>query len=271
MVKLLLVEPLAHIPGYFEEYVRCLSQPLAAGGMDVSLLTFDGLVTGAWPAEGVRHTSFVERTGRTGRACRFLPRLMPIKAIRQVLGEVLATACALALALRMSRKESFDIVHVPGVALPELFYPLFALLQRRGNIVYGLWIHSREEDVRDWATRFSDAARHLEMVRCLRLLAGIVVAGRPGIAATNWLYGRAMKMNRLTFICNYPAVMVTYARAPFRERIFLIPMAVYAPPGAPVSREEARRHLGLPDGQLVLLHFGTNHSYKDFPTVFAAL
>ncbi len=55
-VKLLLVEPLAHTPGYFEEYVRCLSQPLAAGGVDVNLVTFDGLVNNARAAgRGAAH------------------------------------------------------------------------------------------------------------------------------------------------------------------------------------------------------------------------
>jgi glycosyltransferase involved in cell wall biosynthesis len=270
-VKLLLVEPLAHTPGYFEEYTRCLSQSLVAGGVEISLVTFDGLVNNAQPVAGVRHMSFVEEAGRQGRACRFLLKLIPFRSFREVCGELLGTVCCLGAALRIARRESFDVIHVPGVALPELFYPLFALFQRKRNIVYSLWIHSREEDVKGWGARFRDAVRHLQMVRCLRLLAGLAIAGRPGIAVTNWLCRRAMKRNCLTFISNSPAITATYARAPFRDRIVLIPMAVHSSSAAPVSKAEARQYLDIPQEQLMLLHFGTNHAYKDFPSIFAAL
>ncbi len=269
-MKLLLVEPLAHTPGYFEEYVRCLSGPLAARGIDISLVSFDGLVDSQGLVAGVRHISFVEAAGRRGRVCRLLPRLIPLRPIRQVADEIQATACTLEMARRVCRRESFDVIHVPGVAVPEVFYPLFALLQRRKNIVYGLWVHSREEDVRGWGAKFGSAVLHLELARCLRLLAALVLGGRPGIALTNRLYRRAMRRNRLTFLSDSPSITATYARAPFRDRIFTIPLAVYSPSAAPVSREEARRRLQLADGHLVLLHFGTNHAYKDFRTIFAA-
>ncbi len=270
-MKLLLVEPLAHTPGYFEEYTRCLSRSLVDDGVEVSLVTFNGLVSNAQAPAGVRHLSFVKEAGLPGRACRWPLKLIPFKSFREMFGELQGTVCGLGAALRLARRERFDIIHVPGVALPELFYPLFALSQRRRNLVFSLWIHSREGDVQGWGAGFRDALRHLQVARCLRLLAGRAIAGRPGVAVSGWLYRRAMKRNRLTCIADSPDTAANYALAPFRERIFTITLAVYSPSAAPVSREEARRHLGLPEGALVLLHFGTNHAYKDFRSIFAAL
>lgn len=270
-MRILLVEPVAHMPGYFAEYVRGLSKALAESGADISLVTFDGLAGDGQTGINVRHTSFVESAGRTGRLCRSLPGLIPLKSIRGVFSEILSTTCGLGLALRMAKKEPFDIIHVPAIPLPEYFYPTFALLLNKRNIVFGLWIHSREEDIKGWGTRFKQAISHRQLTRCLRLMVSVVLAGKPGMLVTNHLHRWAMKRNHLSFISDSPSIIETYASAPFRDRLRLIPLAVDTPWATPVPGTTARQRLNLPQDKFVLLHFGTNHAYKDFPTIFKAV
>jgi len=259
------------MPGYFAEYVRGLSRALAVSGADIRLVTFDGLVGDGQTGINVRHTSFVESAGRTGRLCRSLPRLIPLKSIRGVFSEILSTTCGLGLALRMAKKEPFDIIHVPAIPLPEYFYPMFALLLNKRNIVFGLWIHSREEDIKGWGTKFKQAISHRQLTRCLRLMVSVVLAGKPGMLLTNQLHRWAMNRNRLSFISDSPSIIETYTKAPFRDRLYLIPLAVDIPWDTPVPKARARQHLDLPQDKLILLHFGTNHAYKDFPTIFKAV
>lgn len=271
VVRVLMIEPAAHLPGYSGPYVMGLCRALSERGVDVTLVTFDDSKSGIQMGARVEVVSFIRNVRLCGRVVSFLPKVVPLGSMRGMLEEVLSATCVLALGLRIVKKREFDVVHVPTVPLPELFYPAFALLLANRSIVLGVWVHSRREDIRDWGAKFKQALWHRQLARCFYLVQCISLAGKPGSLVTNQLYRWAMRKNRIRFLSDSRSTIDSYAGAPFHKRMNFIPLAVDVPPVGQMSKAQARRHLELPQDRLLLLHFGTNHRYKDFATIFAAV
>lgn len=270
-MRVLIVEPQGHLPGHFSEYVRGLCKALVAKDVDVTLVTFDGLLNDAQMGINIQHVSFVENAGLCGRVARSFPKVIPSKFIQKVVSEILSTICGLGLALRIARKRNFDAIHVSSCILPEWFYPGFALLLKNRNTVFSLWNHSREEEIKGWGVKFKQALSRRQPMRCYYLTLSAVVGGKPGVLVRNQLYRWASSRNRLSFTSDSRSIIESYARAPFHDRIYHISLAVNAPGAPRVSKAEARQYLKLPQDGLILLHFGTNHTFKDFATIFEAV
>ena len=74
-MRVLLVEPLGHWAGHFSTHTKYLTRALIDAGVDVTLLTYDGLLGGL--DDKVKHISFTSKTGALATLIRYLPRLFP--------------------------------------------------------------------------------------------------------------------------------------------------------------------------------------------------
>ena len=265
-MKVLLVECLGHVGGHYSAHTNHLSQALTDVGVDITLLTFNGLVSEPAESPGkVKHISFTSRSGAIAPAWRFLSCHLP-----KVLNCIVSTICTFRLALREAQREKNAIIHILD-AYPHDFAPLwFASLVGHRNLIFTLFYPYRETDLEKLQARFKQALSERELRICLQLSLTRLLGARPATALKHSLYRRAGKRNRLAFISYTKSVHDSYFNSPFYDKI--IPMfrgIVIAEQGS-LTAFEARRTLGLPRDGAVFLHFGGNHSEKDFEVIFRA-
>lgn len=265
-MKVLLVEPLGHMGGHCSSHTKYLSQALADAGVDVTLLTFDGLLgePAAWSAE-VRHISFISTSGAFAPAWRFLCSHLPPS-----LSPIPATVCGFRLAVRWARREKNAVIDILD-AYPHDFAPVcFASIVNRRRLISTLHLVSREAEFKNWQARFREVLRKREIRRSFGLCLSGLLGTRPAAALKRLLYRRAARTNHLAFICYTKAVHDSYSNSPFYGKIVPMLYGVAMPEQAALTPLEARQRLGLPQDEPVFLHFGLNHLSKNLEVIFQA-
>jgi len=270
-MKVLLVEPFAHIAGHYSKLSKNIGIALAGEGVDVTFLTFDGIIGG--PSElsrELRHITFVSRTGVLAPLIRFLPRLCPVKSIRITIELVWSTLGTFLEVTRHSSREKYDVVHILDTCMLDYAFHCFAAMVKGYNLVFSIMGPSRETALGVLRQRAREALTKKQFGTVLETCLGMLFGTGPATAFRRFLYHRASKRNNLAFICCTKAEQESYKYSPFYKDIVLIREGMVPSEGQTLTRIEARKHLNLSSDDELFLHFGVNHFFKNFEVIFQA-
>lgn len=265
-MKVLLVEPLGHTGGHFSAHTKYLTQALADAGADVTLLTFDGLLSepAEWSAK-VEHISFTSKSGAFAPVWRFLSSHLP-----ETLSSTLSTICTFRSAIRQIRREKNAVIHILD-AYPREFASLyFTSIVHQRHVIFTLFATSMETELMNWGSRFKETFSKREFRICFRLCLIRLLGTRPATALKQLLYRRAATRNHLAFICYTKSVHDSYSRSLYYDKIVSMFRGVAISDQGVLTPLEARQSLDLPQDEPVFLHFGGNHSEKNFEVIFQA-
>ena len=258
-VKVLYVCPFAHYTGHFPWAAAHETQALARAGAEVELLTFCGVVDEAE----------VEVPQLTVRSC--IKLAIPIYYLATFLGRWGATrwfsmflevCLTLAVAVRLKRKLNYDIIHLRD-GEPFLFLPHLLSLPFQGY---------------NWAISLTASNIYpppIPSIRPQNLGLLIYTIALKFINSRLWrpLYRVGLARNRFVFLTQNETSQrdySSYLQGVFDGKVVYLPLGTDSVENV-ISKEEARQHLGLPQGKPVLLSFGAPHSGKDLETVLHAL
>ncbi len=258
-MKVLLVEPLGHLGGHMSAHTKYLSVALAHADIDVTLLTFDGLLGSRDGLDAkLKHVSFVSKTGIFSPVFRFLP-------FQQVLG----TICTF-FTLALLKRQKFDVIHILDCYERENSFPMFAAVVNHYGLVLTLFTTSRAVELKNLGARFRDAFFKRQVKICLELCLIRISWTRLARAFRRYLYNRAAKRNRLAFFCYTRSVCESHSESLRFSKIVRMFRGVGIPETRSMPQIEARESLGLSlDGPL-FLNFGENHPMKCFEVIFQA-
>lgn len=268
-MKILLVQPFGHWDGHFATYAKYLSRALHDAGLDVTVMTFEGLLGGE-PAggAGMKHMAVLSTTGFLAPPLRLLRGFLRIvPPLRPSVGP-LETILAFGLALRRGRSQRCDVIHLLDTSTRSLLFLAFAAVCRNRNLALTLHGVPREHASKGWPGEFRASLKRRDYHLAFCLLLARLSASKLVATTKKVLYKRAIGRNRLAFVCYAREVQLTYAQSVFYDSVTYIPDARPELPAIP--QYEARQHLGLPQEGKILLSFGANHDRKDHEVIFRA-
>ncbi len=270
-MRVLLVEPLGHLGGHPSEHTKHLVRTLANAGVNVTLLTFDGLTCNSAGLDvRVTHISFVSKIGALAPLVRCLPRLFPSKVVQGQFDRMFSTYCTFFAALRQNRREKYNLIHVLDACTPDYDFAWFASVVNHCSLAFTLFPPSSEAYLEDWWARFKESLSNRRIIMGLQLCLHRLRGTRLATTLRGLLYRRGDKRNRQAFICYTSTVRDSYSSSPFYDKIVLMFRGVPVPEQRTLMPLEARQCLGLPPDGPVLLHFGINHLSKNFEVIFQA-
>jgi glycosyltransferase involved in cell wall biosynthesis len=261
-IKVLYVCPFAHYSGHPPWAAIHEPEALARAGAEVSLLTSYGIIDET--KVKVPHVIVLPRS----RFPHSLQRLIHLFFTRWALFRwaimLLANFLTLVLAIRLKRKLKYDIIHLRD-GDPFLFLPLLLSLPFRGyNWVVSLMGGSLFYTHPPLFKILRKDLRQFVYTIALNVLNGKL--WRP-------LYRRSLARNNFLFLTQSEAVKRDYSlylQGVFSGKVVCL-MLGHGGTVRSVSKEEARRHLGLPEDKPLFLSFGASHPGKDLEVVFHAL
>jgi glycosyltransferase involved in cell wall biosynthesis len=261
-IKVLYVCPFAHYSGHPPWAAIHEPEALAQAGVRVTLLTSYGIIDNT--EVKVPHVTVISRSG----GIFLLQRLINFFFTRWALFRwpimLLANFLALVLAIRLKRKLKYDIIHLRD-GDPFLFLPLVLSLPFRGQN----WVVSLMG-----GNLFYIPPPLLKTLRKdLRLFVYSVALKVLNSKLWRQLYRRSLARNNFLFLTQSEAVKRdydSYLEGVFSGNVIHLPLG-FGGTIRSVSKEEARRHLGLPQGKPLFLSFGASHPGKDLEVVFRAL
>lgn len=242
--KILFVAPFAHCDGH-HCYEACIeTEALSTAGMEVVLLTFNGLIDESVRPKivmktvlGINHRPIIDR--------------MNSRDLTKWPSMLVAALLTLIVALQIYGKEKFDVIHLRD-ADPFPFLPRLVGL-------------------------FAKNARWV--VSLLSTLERVPYAG-PLSRFPPWctVYKISlMNGNRYLNVCQNPHVKDYYSKeflgGILYGTVYQLPPMVSSLnyTHAQMSQADAKVHLGLPADKTIFLSFGSVHNGKDPETIFSAL
>ncbi len=258
-LKVLYVCPYAHYPGHFPSAAVHESQALAQAGAEVKLLTFCGAIGEA--ETKVPQLVVLPQTRLSLPVHYFISLLRRWTLSRWIL-MFFETLLTLFKAIRLKRKLNYDIIHLRD-GEPFLFLSHLLSLPFRGY---------------NWAISLTASNIYpppIPSVRPQNLGLLIYTIALKFINSRLWrpLYRVGLARNRFVFLTQNETSQrdySSYLQGVFDGKVIYLPLGTDSVENV-ISKEEARQHLGLPQGKPVLLSFGAPHSGKDLETVFRAL
>lgn len=259
-IKVLYICPFAHYSGHHPHVATIEPERLARSGLDVTLLTFAGIINNTQVK--VKHIKVLspDKHPIIHSTLRFIrQRTLP----RWVL-MFFETAITLSKAARIKQKGGYDILHLRD-GEPFLFLPHLASLPYRNH---------------KWAISLTAAIVFSPKLRASDFIYRPFVC-LYSIALDTWinnklwkpLYKLSLKRNQFIFMPQNKTAVEAYSRymgGVFSEHTVCIEYGIDSNNDAP-SKEESRKHLGIPLNTFVLLSFGAPHSGKDTKTIFGAV
>lgn len=271
-MRVLFIEPFGHVAGHFSVDTKYLVRAIANAGADVTLLTFDGLLGNSTELNAkVTHISFVSQIGAPARLVRHLPYLFPSRFVQNQVDLILSTVCTFVQAFLENRKTRYDVIHIFDAYMADYAIPWYASVVSHCRVVFTLHNASREAALANWRAKLREAISHRRIMISLHLSLSRLLETRLATALRRFLYRRAAKRNSLAFICYTRTVHDSFLGSPFCERITTMFQGTELPEARPLTKEEAREHLGLSQNKITLLHFGVNHINKNFEVIFEAV
>jgi glycosyltransferase involved in cell wall biosynthesis len=245
-MKILLVEPFGYGISHSPQYVRDTSLALAEAGVEVTVVTFEGTL-GDWTerSAGIKHASVVSEGGVFARPLHFLSHLLRTVVFLRPFNLAFDTFFTFRLAIKQNIRERYDVVHVLDASMPVLSFLAFASTVKNYNLVFTL--HSTEDALRE------NVVERLRFTNTVK----------------DFLYRRAIRKNRIAFICFSETVRGSFKHSVFYDRINFVPDP--RPKPQVLTRQEAREHLNLSQEAKVLLSFGINHNWKNYEVIFQAV
>jgi len=259
-LKVLYVCPFAHYTGHFSWAAVHETQALAQAGVKVELLTFCGVTDGAEvkvPQSNVRqHTTFGIPLYHLAN---FLRRWKGIAFISMFLEAFLTQS----VAIRVKRKRGYDIIHLRD-GEPFLFLPHLLSLALKDYS----WVISLT------GNNFINNSPQLAALRQdIRLLPYALYIKTINCKFWKPVYQKSLAQNRFLFLTQneiIKQITESYMGGILSGKVLCLPLGVSVT-GRVLSREETKRHFGLPQDKPVFLSFGFLHAGKDTETIFRAL
>jgi glycosyltransferase involved in cell wall biosynthesis len=262
-LKVLYVCPFAHYTGHFPWEAAHETLALAKAGVDVNLLTFCG-VTDEAEVKVPQLTALSQ--SRLGATIYSLANFFRKWAITRWLCMFLETYLTLSVAIRLKRKPGYNIIHLRD-GEPFLFLPhLLNLGQRDYKWVISMTGSNLVTLMANPSllSAFRESFRLFLYTIYIRFLTGNL--WRP-------VYRKSLSKNRFLFLTQNKAMQrnfESYMDGLLEGKVLCLSLGVNGS-GRVISREESRRHFGLPLDKPVFLSFGFLHGGKDMETIFKAL
>ena len=259
-IKVLYVCPFAHYPGHFPWAATYETGALAQAGAEVNLLTFCGVIGRAKvKVPQLTVLSHIKLAIPLYHLANFLRRW----GFTVWLSMFLETYLTLAVAVRLKRKLNYDIIHLRD-GEPFLFLLHLFNLPRRG---YN-WVVSLTG---------SNLVTHLPLLTALRrsFRLFLYTIYLRTINSNLWkpVYRGSLARNHFLFLTQDELTkqnFESYVKGVLSGKVICLPLGVDEADKV-ISKEEARKYLGLPQDKPVFLSFGFLHAGKDWETVFRAL
>jgi glycosyltransferase involved in cell wall biosynthesis len=268
-MKLLFVEPFGHREGHFSVYPNYMSRAMLDAGMNVNLVSFDGVLGGWLEKENrITHRSACNLT-LFGRIFRLLANMMRCAVPLRPFGIGFECFLTYLVGFYQNRKSQYDVLHILDTAAQSLFFLSFAAIVKGHNLVITLHGPSKRQEMIGWPKKFGIAFRRRDYLNCFYLLSLKFSESHFLDNVWRFLYRRGVRRNHLAFICLSEETKRTYQHTPFYDKITYIPDA--RPRPSVVTQGEAKNHLGLPPKIVVFLSFGINHPTKCFEVIFKAV
>jgi glycosyltransferase involved in cell wall biosynthesis len=262
-LKVLYICPFAHYTGHFPWEAAHETGALAQSGIDVNLLTFCGVTDEA----EVKVSQLTARSQtKLGVPIYRLTNFFRKSGITRWLSMFLETYLTLAVAIRLKQQAGYDILHLRD-GEPFLFLPHLLNLRRRD---YNWIVSLTGSNLVTLATHPSLLSAMRESFRLflytiyIRFLSSGI--WRP-------VYRRSLARNRFLFLTQNETMQrnfESYMDGLLKGKVLCLSLGVNDA-GVSISREESRKHFGLPLDKPVFLSFGFLHGGKDMETIFKAL
>lgn len=241
-IRILYVCPWAHRPGHWPHAAIKETTALLKAGVVVSLCTFRGILDEKEPP-AIPHRKVLSSWRGFPldvliRSLNFLPKVRTIAL-------VLEATATLFLAVKLKSSLRYDVLYLRDAG-PFIFLPF----------LFGLFL----KDYR-WAVYLIGTTRQM--------------AHRFNTCPI-WkpIYRRSLSRNRYALICENSYVEDSFKRGFLDEILSETIISVLKgaeETGSYIPQKEARQYLSLPQGKVILLHFGVLHLGKNIKTVLAAI
>lgn len=257
-IKVLYVCPFAHYAGHPPTVAIHETAALARAGVDVTLLTFYGII-GKTEVK-VPHMTVLKQL--RVRVQYMLNLLFTRWALFRWPIMVLENFWTVAVAIQLKKKLDYDIILLRD-GDPFLFVPFLLSLTQR-NLNWAVFLNGGII-----LAKPSLSASYGKMRMFIYKLAVKFINSKL------WkpIYRQSMARNHFTF--PIPGQLVkqiydSYLQGIFSDKTIYITPGVSGMPGA-ASKQDARRRLGLPQRRPLFLSFGVSHPGKDFETALRAV
>ncbi|KJU83014.1 glycosyl transferase group 1 [Candidatus Magnetobacterium bavaricum] len=252
-ISILYVCPRAHETGHYSDRTRNEIASMRRAGVEVALLTFQGLLDGGLPPEVRQYT--VIRAGSW--MASVIAALSAFKVFYYAKHLIYQIVC-IAFAIRIVRQQGYDFCYLLN-GDPYMFLPfLFAVFLRNTR-----WILIMMTPFYAMKGRFKHGyPPSMDMYRRLQNL----ILWQP-------VYSLAMLRNRFIIVGHDELTVDAWSGflgGVLSGCVHLIPWG-YNPAEVGVSQHDARNAFGLPAQKTILLLFGVVHQGRDPETVIEAL
>lgn len=262
-LKVLYVCPFAHYTGHFPWEAAHETRALVQAGVEVNLLTFCG-VTDEAEVKVPQLTACLQT--RLGAPIYHLANFFRKWGITRWFSMFLETFLTLDVAIRLKQKPGYDIIHLRD-GEPFLFLPHLLNLNRRD---YN-WIISLT------GSNLVTLATHPSLLSALRESFRLFLYTMyiRFLTSDLWrsVYLKSLAKNRFFFLTQNETMQQNfeaYMGGVLKGKVLCLSLGVNDM-GVVISREESRRHFGLPQDKPVFLSFGFLHGGKDMEIIFHAL
>lgn len=256
-MKILYVCPFAHHAGHPPSAAIHEPDALAQAGAEVKLVTFYGIIDRT--KVGVAHTTIIPKT----QLFLVLESLISLLFMWLPLFRWLLLFCAnmwtVAVAMYLQRKMRYDIIYLRD-GDPFLFIPLIFSLPFRGY---------------RWVISLMGANLCPNSLPRGNFALVVYWAAIKGLNSSFWrpFYRYSLSRNRFVFLTQSEAIRQAYSS--YMQGVFsgkVICLMLGARDSAMhIPKDEARRHLNLPQDRALFLSFGASHPGKDLATVFETI
>jgi glycosyltransferase involved in cell wall biosynthesis len=257
-VKVLYVCPFAHYSGHHPHVATVEPAYLQRAGVDVTLLTFSGIINDV--EVKVPHIQILEGENRLKERLRGIRT----KTLPRWILMLVEMTFTLAKAIRVYRKEKYDIIHLrdgePFIFLSHLlslpFKRINWFVSLTAAIVFKPVLKRRDIIERPFVCLYSYALNVLVNNYLWKVI---------------YIWG--MKRNKHYYA---PQNMVAtdkyreYLGGVFKDCVECVELGVGNHLELP-EKSSARKHLGLPNDRFILLSFGAPNAGKDMETIFKAV
>jgi len=254
-MKVLYVCPFAHYPGHFSWAATRETGALKKAGVNVRLLTFCGAID-ADEVEVPQH--IVLSDSGLGKLIMKSFAMLRKNAITRWMLMSFETFLTVVTAIRLKKKLAIDVIHLRD-GEPYIFLSHFLSLP-----------------FKDYNWLISLTASNIyppTEIKSKKLLVYTTAVRIVNSKMWRPLYIWSLERNRFLFAVQNSMAQMDYSSymgGVFGGRVECLPVGTGKATEI-ISKEEARRHLGLPKNRPLLLAFGAPHSGKDMETVFSAL
>lgn len=259
MIRVLYICPFAHYSGHHPHVATVEPERLVKSGLDVTLLTFDGIINNT--DAKVRHLRVLPQDRLL--VLRKVLKTLRYKTLPRWLMMFIETTLTLIKASWLMRRGDYDVLHLRD-GEPFIFLSHLISLPYRGQ----KWaISLTAAIVFSPKIKFSDFTQRPFV--CLYAIAlGIWVNNRLWYP----IYWLSLKRNKFMFMPQNQIAAQRYREymgGIFKNNVVCVECGIDNNNDLP-SKKESRKHLGIPPDAFVLLSFGAPHSGKDTETIFSA-